>query len=440
MASRSDLINAFVPSSSMDDPSRFSGRAEEVKQLADAVRADGTVPLIYGQRGLGKSSIAVQLSRIAQGDPELLRELDAGNRIVPEEEQAIAFYVTCEDSTKDLDGLLRMMINAVEKLQFEELAKDHGSFKMVDKTTKTGVSLKLFNHEQVRSYQSEVRERDLSALTPSERLVYLAETLTSTYGQRVIFIIDELDRLDGVKGLASFLKANSSPILKFALVGIATTEGELLADHGSLGRQLVPVMIGTMKPRELNSIVRQTELFLKDAGWTFDFEEEAAVELSHIAAGFPWFVHVIGQRLLIEADDQARHVIRKEDVSEAVKLLATRQMAQTFFDAYQKAVRDSLPRETVLRLFASWPQDHIPTSEMYPVAKALGVGGAATYVGHLTKDQCGSVLARAPQQNRALYYFPDQMFKTYVSLRPAIYEGVDEDIERVRSERRAQGV
>jgi len=436
MATRAELLNAFLPSSSMDDPARFSGRSKAVKELADALQVVGSVPLIYGQRGLGKSSLAAQLSRIAQGDTELLTELEAEERIIPEDGQFITFYITCEDSTRNLRGLLQLMINAVDGLKHERLKDEkRNEYRLVDKKTKKGVSLKIFKYESVKSYEMAVKDRDLSQLSPSEKLVALTETLTDVYQQPVLFVIDELDRLGGVGKLASFLKSNSSAILKFALVGIATTESELLKDHASLNRQLVAVKIGPMVKPELESIVEQTETYLAEAGLPYRFSSSATAELARLAAGFPWFVHIIGQRALIDASEEKHEEIGKSHVALAVKQLATRQMAQAYFDLYQRAVRDSAPREQVLRLFAKWPQEHIPTSELYPLANALGVGAPANYVGHLTQEQCGHVLARAPQQSRALYYFPDEMFKVYARIRPALYEGVEEAVSRVYKNR-----
>ncbi|WP_158587801.1 AAA family ATPase [Clavibacter lycopersici] len=251
----------------MEDPARFSGRAEEVKELADALQIVGSVPLIYGQRGLGKSSLASQLSRIAQGDAELLTELEADDRILPKSAQFITFYITCEDSTRNLTGLLNLMINAIEGLKSERAKDEHrDQYRLVDKKTTKGLSLKLFKLETVKSYEVSVKQRDTSRLSPSEQLVALTETLTDVYQQPVLFVIDELDRLGGVKRLASFLKSNSSSILKFALVGIATTQGDLLEDHASLNRQLRPVKIGPMDKRELESIVEQTESLFSRCG------------------------------------------------------------------------------------------------------------------------------------------------------------------------------
>jgi predicted ATP-dependent serine protease len=73
---REVVVNAFLPAAGVEDPHRFAGRSEEIEELTNALVAKGSVPLIYGQRGLGKSSLALQLARIAQGDVELLSELD----------------------------------------------------------------------------------------------------------------------------------------------------------------------------------------------------------------------------------------------------------------------------------------------------------------------------------------------------------------------------
>ncbi len=438
MASRADLLNAFVPSRSQDDPDRFAGRAKEIKELADALQEEGSVPLIYGQRGLGKSSVAAQLSRIAQGDVTLLTEIDALDYAIPEEGRFITFYVTCEDSTGNLDGLLRLMINAVEALKHERAVDEtKDEWRLVDKRTTKGISLKMFRAETVKAYERAVAERDLSGLSSAEKLVALTEALTDSYRQPVLFIIDEFDRLGSADGFASFLKSNSSTILKFAIVGIATTQSELLKDHESVHRQLAPVKIKPMKHDELVSIVDQTEEYLSDKSYPHTFSKEAKAELARLAAGFPWFVHVIGQRALLDAHDAKAEKITDGRIEIAVKKLAFRKMAQTYFDRYQTAVRDSAPRERVLRLFAAWGAENIPTSELYPMAQRIGVGAPANYLGHLTQEQCGFVLKKSPQQTRALYHFPDAMFKVYVRIRPSLYEGVDDAVDRVYEERDA---
>jgi Cdc6-like AAA superfamily ATPase len=430
------VMNAFLPAAGVEDPHRFAGRGSEIEELTNALSTKGSIPLVYGQRGLGKSSLALQMSRIAQGDVELLSELELEDLALPEEQRYITFYVNCTDSTKNLRGLLQMMINAVESLKNQKIRDDaQGEYRLIDKSTRRGVSLKFFHLETTKSYVAQVQALDTAKFSPEELLLRLTETLTDVYGQKVLFVVDELDRVSNTKGLASFLKSYSSEYLKFMLVGIGTTEGALLRDHASLSRQLVPVGVSTMSKLELESIVDRTEEYLAEGGESLTFAPSAKTKLAQIAQGFPWFVHVLGQAALVAAVRDKRLSVERIHIDEIVKTLASGRLARQFNDLYHKAVRDSFPREYVLRLFAHWPAEDIPTSEIYPKAKALGVTAPSNYLGHLTQEQCGHVLAPSPQQSR-LYRFTDGMFKVYVQLRPSIYENLDSEVRAAVTARR----
>jgi len=245
------MLNAFSPASGVEDPQRFAGRRDEVEDLANALVTKGSIPLVYGDRGLGKSSLALQLSRIAQGDVELLSELDLEDLALPESQRFITFYVNCSDSTKNLNGILQLMINAVESLKDAKIRDESkGEHRLIDKTTRRALSLKVFTHETTKTFQTERTLLDTSRFSKEELLIRLTETLTDVYEQPVLFILDELDRVADTRGLASFLKSYSSEYLKFALVGIGSTEAELLNDHASLNRQLVPVKLPRMSKNE----------------------------------------------------------------------------------------------------------------------------------------------------------------------------------------------
>lgn len=431
--SRKALLNAFLPSSGVEDPHRFAGRHEEIEELTNALMTTGSIPLIYGQRGLGKSSVALQLSRIAQGDIELLAELELDDLALPEEDRFITFYVNCSDSTKGLKQILQLMINAVESLKHEKI-REAANERLIDKTTRRSISLKVFKAETTKKYTAEIKALDTSSFTEEEKLARLAETLTDVYGQKVLFVVDELDRAANTKGLASFLKSYSSEYLKFALVGIGTTEGDLLRDHASLSRQLVPVRLPLMTAQELESIADRAQDFLAEHGENYEFSEPAKEELARIASGFPWFVHLIGQAALIDANRSGDALIKRAAVERVVRSLPRRRLARQFHEKYLRAVRDSYQREIMLRLFAQWKGEDVPTSSIYPLAKALGVSGPSTYLGHLTQETCGYILTRSPQLARH-YRFTDEMFKVYVRMRPSVYEGADREAQNAFGEK-----
>lgn len=367
----------------------------------------------------------MQVSRIAQGDIELLTQLELSHLAVPTDSTFLTLYVNCSDSTKNLKGILQLMINAVGSMRYQKVQEGKGDDQvLIDKTTRRKLSLKIYSSETTRTYDTARKELDTKDFTPEELLIALTEALTDTYGQPVLFILDEVDRVASTRGLASFLKSYSSEFLKFCLVGIGTTEGDLLRDHASLNRQLIPVRVPVMSTAERKSIVDRTVSFLSDNGFDYSFTGPAKVELARLAAGYPWFVHLLGQETLMEAVDGGYSVIDKAHVDRAVVSLPKHRLAKQFNDLYSGTVKDSWQRETVLRLFAEWVGDAAPTSVIYPRAQSLKVSGPSTYVGHLTQS---GVLAKAAQQGNA-YRFRDEMFKTYVRMRPSKYLDVDTDV------------
>jgi len=111
---RKIILNAFRPNSEIDNPSRFAGRQELVKDLTDALLTESSCPIIYGDKGLGKTSLAAQMARIALGDGELLREIGASKYIFSKDDIFAIFFIKCSDSTRSKRDVLQRLINSAE--------------------------------------------------------------------------------------------------------------------------------------------------------------------------------------------------------------------------------------------------------------------------------------------------------------------------------------
>jgi histone H3/H4 len=240
--------------------------------------------------------------------------------------------------------------------------------------------------------------------------------------------LDEIDRVRDTRGLASFIKSNSSSAFKFVLVGIAHDYSALLADHGSLQRVVYPCKVAQMRRIELKSIIKLVEAYLRDNGIEIQFDQDAKNALVACAAGFPWFVHAIGREALRRAFDDNRDTITPSDVEIAVKDLSKNSLARQFEDLYLRAVGNSTQREIVLRVFAKWSANDIPTSDIYPIAKALGVQNPSICTAHLTQERYGRILSKAPFAT-SLYSFCNGMFHHYVRLRPSVYRDVKSQVD-----------
>lgn len=180
---------------------------------------------------------------------------------------------------------------------------------------------------------------------------------------------------------------------------------------------------------DLAEIVGRALALLQEQGIEMTAAPAAVERLVEAAGGFPWFVHVLGQESLKVVWDEGRRVIMDGDVTNAVETLASNRFAQQFSDVYQMAVRDSRNREIVLRLMAKWSGNDVPLSEVYPVAKRLGVSNPSVSKKDLMLKRHGAVILAPPEHERGVVRFRNAVFKRYIDLRHSIYAGVRAEVE-----------
>lgn len=427
MADRSVIINAFKPDAVMDLPAGFAGRRQQVLELVDSLLSVGSCPVIYGDAGLGKSSLAIQIARIALGDVELLSEFDVADRALDEDERFIPFWVPCSDATQNKNDLLQRMIN-----QAIGYSTVHGidERNVSSVTSKEKISLKFYEIETVKSYEN-LGINDFYKLDIEDQVSAILETFREQRKFRVLFIIDELDRVSNTGGIASFIKNISGDFVKFLLVGVAQNVTSLLADHASLERQLNPVRIARMNSEELQEIIEKALGLLENGGVAMTFSDTAMLRLVTAANGFPWFVHVLGREVLVSVWDDGRRQVEELDVVAAISALAQNRFAQQFQDLYQTAVKESPQREILLRLMAKWADDNIPLSDVYTMAKRLNVSNPSVYKSNLSSSKNGLIIVSPHHRMGGVVRFRNAMFKQYVNLRKPLYIGLDSDIESV---------
>jgi Cdc6-like AAA superfamily ATPase len=419
------LLNAFRPGEALDDPYLFAGRRDQVIELAQNLHVPGVCPIIYGARGLGKSSLALQAQLIAMGDVTLLESYGEHQWAFGQDDAYLAFYVPCSASMRDTSSILQRIINSFSSIGVDDPQEPN---QLVDRTTTRRITLKIFQTETLKKYQLPDKTPTYHDLAIDEKLLNAAWRLSEAHGQRILVIIDELDLVRDTSGLASFIKNASSSGLKFILVGIAQNVSTLLDDHQSLERIVVPIRVPRMTEAESSQIIHRAMRSLAEQGihlGRFRFDEDATQTLAKLARGFPWFVHVLGQSALLAAYRASDSVVRIHDVASAVVSLSDNRFAQQFRDRYQMIVGDSWRREMVLRTLALWPSQDIPTKEIYRVLRRLKVTNPSSYVSRLISDSYGPILLRPPFQERGNLRFANEMFKVYIRLRKPLF-----DVER----------
>ena len=412
-----DIMNVFTPALAIADPARFAGRQEQLDAVSIALQSEGTQIVIYGNRGVGKSSLARQLAAIAQGDMTVIDRLQFKPSSTPD---FLVVSVECDDSILDMRALILRLLTDDEGLA------PWIPFK-VEKVTAggelgAGLNVKVLNISGKLSksdtLERQVVEQDLYATFGNA----ISHVLGTGVVSGILFIIDEVDRIKSRDDLPSIIRARGAdPRVKFALVGVGTTPQELIAGHESIVRQISDgcVEMPPMTPDELRSIFDTAHVALREDGITFT--TAAQNWIIGIAKGHPYYVHLLGKHSLIRAVLTREKSITEEMVQNVLAEIANKGTAKVQEAAYLKAIGHSYVREFVLKTFASHDGEEINTSTVYPKissARNMDTGAVSVYVGHLVSDKFGGNLEKTRERH---YRFKDSLFKAYAAARPFQY-------------------
>ncbi len=352
-----DLVNAFTPADEIQDLDRFAGRVSAVQHAATALASRGTHLIVYGPRGVGKSSLARVIERISQSDR------DATNRFPFLKDYRFDFLpiaVRVDESIQNLqDVLIRLIVD------------ERGLADWVPMNVETKETLyKLTGKANfaVLSGSGEVNVKDVERRQALPQLSAEALFLNTLHSLRksgiveegALLIIDEFDKLKDKNGVAAFLKALPSDLGRFVLVGVADNVPDLILEHASLPRQIAEgcIQVGLMPASELDEIINGAERFLRKS---YHFDTAARSRIVQLARGVPYFVHLTGKYALLKAHEVGKKVVDLQCVLDGIEEIAVRGTA-IHEPAYLKAIGRSYVQEYVLKHFA-----RTETEEIYSV-------------------------------------------------------------------------
>lgn len=292
---RADIQNVFTPAYAIEDADRFAGRQEQLERVGMALQSRGTQIVIYGNRGVGKSSLARQLAGLARGDQLIIDRLTIKPHELPD---WLVINLECDDTIPDIKAL-------VLRLLTDDTALAPWIPFRVEKTTVSteagaGLQVKVLNISGKAAENSTMEREEVQGdlyATFSNAIMHIIESGVTKHG--ILFIIDEIDRVASRTELASVIRSRASDDrVKFALVGVGTTPQELILNHESIVRQISDgcVEMPPMSDAELKQIFENAHRVL--AADQITFTEEAQDWIIGIAKGHPYYVHLLGKHSL----------------------------------------------------------------------------------------------------------------------------------------------
>jgi Cdc6-like AAA superfamily ATPase len=378
------LGQVFTPAAPINEESLFAGRTNQVTEVVDAINTRGQHAIIFGERGVGKTSLAnILSSRLSSTIP------------------VIAPRVNC-DGSDDYSSLWRKVFDQIT---------------IARKTRRAGFT----------ATQETIVKRvaaDLPAqLTPDHIRSYLALLAN---GVILVVIVDEFDRL-ATKALRNLMADTIKTLSDHAvnatlvIVGVADSVDELIEGHHSIERALVQVRMPRMSSEELKGVVQQGMTRLGLA-----IEADALEHVALLSQGLPHYTHLLALNATREAisDDERR--ISMQHIEHAIAK-ALKQAQQTTLSTYMKATashrRDNLYTEVLLSC-ALAPTDELgyfaaadvrePLSTI--LKKPYDIPSYSRHLNDFCEPERGPILQKTGVERRFKFRFVNPLMQPFVTL------------------------
>lgn len=404
-----DINKAFTPKKEIQNPEQFIGRYEEIKQCLNFLNTGGSFLMIFGLRGLGKSSLANQVMKVAEGNETLL-ELCQLTKFKPRKGFNYFVHVTkCDDFVRDIPTLIKRIVLGDES---NKALYDY----LKDGSQKIDKAIELFakRDKQTKEVSNEI----------SEDLIHLFRQALSVIKKDnqekdgIIILIDEFDLIEDKSNFASLIKSVSNEFIKFGVIGIADDIHDLVSDHSSIARQIEPVEVGLMIEDELKLIIDHAE---KEISNEITFTTSAKKLIITNAKGFPYYVHLLGKEALMIAFERDVNEINVSIIEECIVKIK-QGLSKSIHETNYVLLANSDAREKLLRLIATNEENYINTENIYSEYKELyNIEKPSKYMNELIENVDEKPALKLVKKGK-FCRFVDPLFKLYITLREPIYE------------------
>jgi len=377
----------FTPSAPIDERSLFAGREPQIRVVVDAVNQKGQHAVLFGERGVGKTSLANVLS-------EFLSHPNS---------EVVAPRVTC-DSQDTFDSIWRKVFNKIE-LQYNVPAA--GFAPPAQRAAAPAAQLLL----------PENLEERITTDTVRRALTILSRTSIP------IIIIDEFDILAEAtkKVLADAIKTLSDDAVRatILLVGVADSVEELIKEHRSIERALVQVKMQRMSTDEITAIIDKGLERLKMA-----IDPAPQRRIAALSRGLPHYTHLLCLYAARHALDHWTLRITDEIVETAIRK-ALDGTYQTTQQAWHRAIMSprkdnlfsvvllacALARADDLGYFAA--QDvRAPLREI--TTRQYEISNFSQHLSEFCDEKRGFILQRISTKRRYRFRFANPLMQPFV--------------------------
>jgi Cdc6-like AAA superfamily ATPase len=369
------ISQTFTPGSPIDSKDLFAGRKRQREKLISTIFQKGEHAILYGERGVGKTSLA----------------------------NTLFDFLVFMGKWK----YYRAKVNCADHMSFEDIWRS--IFKQLVFTHEDGATTTVDEMLPENPSSENIRETFQVFRDPS------------------IIIVDELDKVTDQKvrrKLADTVKTLSDNAIDatLILVGVGDSIEQLFGEHRSIERAIIQVPMGRMLKGELLEIIDKGLAKIED----MTIDNVAKERIADYSQGLPFYTHLLARESAFHAVRSDRTHIDMSDLEEAIREAVYTQL-ETNLTAYNKAVsaprgKNFKPVLLACALAAKNEQQWFYARDVVvPVrlitSKPYDVPAFAKHLKAFCEEERGLILERRGPPRKVQYRFVKPLMEPYVVLR-----------------------
>lgn len=358
------LNRTFTPSAPVSRREAFSGRIDQIFRTTGAISQPGRHVVLYGERGVGKTSLANILSEL----------------LVPSGSEYRDYAVRLNCTVSDTYTTLWTRV-----------------FRELDLEVPESWAYGKANPDDVR--------RLLADVEPP-----------------MVIVLDEYDRLeddDALSFMADTIKSLSDHQVrtKLVLVGVSDSIEMLIGEHESVVRAIEEVQMPRMKSGEIREVVNRG---FGDVDMTI--ASDALGRLVKLAEGLPTYAHSISLKAGTNAVQDDRSHVDVQDIVKSTEEIVKEKHSSTA--AYFQAIQSPRPENLYAQVLAACAlatKDALgyfsPAAVRGPLSKILGkhydIPAFSRHLSEFLKESRGQILQRRGESHKYRYRFRDPLMQPF---------------------------
>lgn len=387
------LPRAFNPSGPVTEYDMFKGRQKQVESVLGGVFDQGRSVIIFGERGVGKTSLAKVIHDIIKTIGEKAST------------QVVYSLVTCN-----------------RKASFSKLWHEIYKKVMITLPTKQVIG---FNIDD--SSQKPEPQRIALGDTTNPDGIDQDQILNTISEVQSVWIFDEFNLVPETEreAFADLIKALSDRNARATVILVCVAEdvSEIIASHNSIERCTTQVLMPRMEASELGEILERAESIME-----MSFSLDSKQLILSLSQGFPYITHFLGREAALAALRRRSLAINHADIDTAATQFVDNAQ-ESLKETYRVATHSKAPNaiyEEVLLACALAKKDQYGNFTITSVANAMSTlrqrdvtpGVFAEHMAKFCEDaERGQPLARKGAKGSWVYKFANPLLQPYVVLR-----------------------